>query len=48
MSPARIGFNEVSASNEEPPKDIKGSGPRRGEEEVEIAWMMSPDRYWAP
>jgi len=35
-SPARIGFDEVGASGEEPPEEIKGSGPGRGEKEVEI------------
>ena len=35
-SPAHIGFMEVCASAEEPPKEIKGSGPGKREAKVEI------------
>ena len=36
MSPARIGFDEVGASGEESPKEVKGSGPLGRDKEVKI------------
>ena len=48
MSPVRIGFDKVSALDEEPPVEIKGFVAWRGDREVEQTWMMNPDRCWTP
>ena len=47
-SPAYIGSEEICASGEEPPEEIKGSGPERREAEAEIDLMMALDRCWTP
>ena len=36
MSSALIGLNEVGFSGEEPPEEVKGSGPGGGDKEVKI------------
>jgi len=36
MSPARIGFDKVGTSSEEPPEEVKGSGAGGGDKEVKI------------
>jgi len=36
MSPTRISLDEVGALGEEPPEEVKGSGPVGGDKEVEI------------
>ena len=34
VSPARLSFDEVGASNEEPPEEVKDSGLVRGDTDV--------------
>jgi len=43
MSPARIDFDEVGASGEEPPKKVKGSEPGKRDKKVKIDLNDEPE-----
>jgi len=42
ICPARIGFDKVGTSGEEPPVEVKGSGPGKRDKEVEIDMVDEP------